>query len=134
MSLLTSIIPALNRTPSVTGESPAAATKPTLKPAYEIQETPDAYRLAVYLPGVTRDGLELTIESDGVRIAGRRAWTQPAGWTALHRETADISYELVLTHDNAINADGVTAELRDGVLHVSLPKHEALKPRKIAVS
>lgn len=134
MSLFTSIIPSLNRTPSVASDGPSAATKPALKPAYEIQETPEAYRLAVYLPGVTRDGLELTIESDGVRIAGRRTWTQPAGWTALHRETADISYELVLTHDNAINADAVTAELRDGVLHVSLPKHEALKPRKITVS
>ncbi len=134
MSLFTSIIPSLNRTPSVASDAPSAATKPALKPAYEIQETPEAYRLAVYLPGVTRDRLELTIESDGVRIAGRRTWTQPAGWTALHRETADISYELVLTHDNAINADAVTAELRDGVLHVSLPKHEALKPRKITVS
>ena len=134
MSLLTTIIPSLNRTPSVAGENPAAAGKPTLKPAYEVQETPEAYRLTVYLPGVTREGLELTIESDGVRIAGRRTWTQPAGWTALHRETADISYELVLTHDNAIDADKVSAELRDGVLHVTLPKHEALKPRKITVA
>ncbi|MBS0663868.1 MAG: Hsp20/alpha crystallin family protein [Verrucomicrobia bacterium] len=134
MSLFTSIIPSLNRTPSVASEGSAAPTKPALKPAYEVQETPEAYRLTVYLPGVTRDALELTIETDGIRIAGRRTWTRPAGWTALHRETADVGYELVLTHDNAIDADKVAAELRDGVLQVTLPKHEALKPRKITVA
>ena len=40
-------------------------------------------------------------------------------------------YELVLTHDNAIDVEKIVAELRDGLLRVSLPKHEAVKPRKI---
>lgn len=111
-----------------------SATTSTVKPAYNVQETPEAYRLTVNLPGVAKDGLELIAENDEVRITGRRGWTQPAGWTALHRETADVAYELVLTHDNAIDADKIAAELRDGVLHVTLPKHEAVKPRKIAVA
>ncbi len=42
--------------------------------------------------------------------------------------------ELVLTHDEAVNAAQITAELRDGVLHVTLPKTEAVKPRQIAVA
>jgi HSP20 family molecular chaperone IbpA len=52
----------------------------------------------------------------------------------LHRESADAPYELVLAHENAIDVDKIAAEIRDGVLRVSLPKHEALKPRKIAVN
>jgi len=40
----------------------------------------------------------------------------------------------VLTHDNAVDTDKIAAELRDGVLRVSLPKVEAVKPRKIAVN
>jgi HSP20 family protein len=111
-----------------------SSSNSTVKPAYHVQETPEAYRLEVYLPGVAKDGLELTAENDEVRITGRRGWTQPTGWTALHRETADVAYELVLTHDHAIDADKIAAELRDGVLNVTLPKHEALKPRKIAVA
>ncbi len=105
-----------------------------MKPAYELKETPGAFGATVYLPGVSRDGLELTVDEAEIRIVGRRAWKQPEGWTALYRETVDAPFELVLAHDNAVDADKIAAELRDGVLRVSLPKHEALKPRKITVS
>ena len=106
----------------------------TVKPVFEVKETPEAWGVTVQLPGVTKEGLELTAEEGVLRILGRPAWKQPAGWTALYRETTDLPYELVLTHDNAIDLDKVAAEVRDGVLRVSLPKHEALKPRKIAVN
>jgi HSP20 family molecular chaperone IbpA len=107
---------------------------PTVKPLYEVKETEDAYGLTVFAPGVTKDNLEITAEAGELRIVGRRAWKQPEGWTALYRESADLPYELVLSHDNAIDADKIAAELRDGVLRVSLPKAEAFKPRKISVS
>jgi HSP20 family molecular chaperone IbpA len=135
MSLINTLIPSLNWLPARPQRSSSQADLgPTVKPLYEIKETDEAYGVTVYLPGVTKDGLEITAEAGEFRIVGRRAWKQPEGWTALYRESADAPYELVLTHDNAINADKVAAELRDGVLRVSLPKAEALKPRKIAVS
>ena len=136
MSLLQNIIPALTRTSARRDDDNDAATDlgRTLKPAYEIKETADAYGVTVYLPGVAKEGLELTAEDGQFRLVGRRAWQQPEGWTALYRESADAAYELVFTHDNAIDADKIAAELRDGVLRLSLPKHEAVKPRKIAVS
>jgi HSP20 family protein len=135
MSLLNTLIPSFNRAPATAGEStrPADLAR-TVKPAYEAKETPEAWGVTVYLPGVAKDGLELTAEEGQLRIVGRRAWKQPEGWTALHRETTDAAYELVLTHDNAIDVEKIAAELRDGVLRVSLPKHEAVKPRKIAVN
>lgn len=132
MSLIQTLIPSLSRTPA--RRENGSTSVPTVKPVFEIKETDDAYGVTVYLPGVTKDGLELTAEDGQFHVIGRRAWKQPEGWTALYRESADSAYELVLTHDNAIDADKIAAELRDGVLRVSLPKHEALKPRKIAVS
>lgn len=135
MSLINTLIPTLARFP-VRRERPAgqADPGPTVKPLYEIKETDEAYGVTVYLPGVTKDSLEITAEPGEFRIVGRRSWKQPEGWTALYRESDDAAYELVLTHDNAIDADKIAAELRDGVLRVSLPKAEAFKPRKIAVS
>jgi HSP20 family protein len=130
MSILNNLIPSLNRTPAVTQADGA----PGVKPVFEIKETPEAFGVTVYLPGVAKDGVEITAEEGQVRIVGRRAWQQPEAWTALYRETRNAPYELVLTHDNAIDAEKIAAELRDGVLRVSLPKQEALKPRKITVN
>jgi len=136
MSLFQTLIPSLNRTPARVENTNTAASElgATVKPAYEIKETADAYGLTVFLPGVTKDGLEITAEDGQIRIVGRRVWQRPEGWTPLYRESADAAFELVLTHDNVIDADKIVAELRDGVLRASLAKHEAAKPRKIAVS
>ena len=131
MSLLNTIIPSLNRTPAAEAAAPEFAH--SIRPRHEIKETPEAWGVTVHLPGVAKEGLEITAEDSQLRIVGRRAWQQPEGWTTLHRESTDAPFALVLTHDNAIDVDKIVAELRDGVLKVSLPKHEAIKPRKIAV-
>lgn len=133
MTLLTSFLPALGRTPAHDNSRPADLGH-TVKPAHEIKETPDTWNLTVHLPGVAKDGLEITAEEGQLRVVGRRGWKQPDGWTSLYRESHDAPFELVVAHDNAIDADKITAELNDGVLRVSLPKHEAVKPRKIAVN
>lgn len=132
MSLLSTFAPTLSR--QAARQDRPADLGNTVKPLYEIKETPDAFGITVFLPGVNKDGVDLTTEEGQVRIIGRRAWRQPEGWTSLYRESADAAFELVLNHDNAIDVDKVAAELRDGVLRVSLPKHEAIKPRKIAVN
>lgn len=134
MSLLNTFLPSLNRSLASTEENRPADLAHTVKPVYEIRETPDAFGATVYLPGVAKDGLEITAEEGQLRIVGRRAWKQPEGWTTLHRESVEAPFELVLRHENAIDNDKIVAELKDGVLRVSLPKHEAIKPRKIAVS
>lgn len=133
MSLLNTFLSS-NRQVATTDENRPADLAHTVKPAYEIRETPEAFGATVYLPGVAKDGLEITAEEGQIRIVGRRAWKQPEGWTTLHRESADAPFELVLTHENAVDNEKIAAELKDGVLRVSLPKHEAIKPRKIAVS
>jgi HSP20 family protein len=134
MSLLNTIVPSLSRSPATRDGNRPSDLAHAVKPLYEIKETPDAFGATVYLPGVAKEGLEITAEEGQLRIVGRRAWKQPEGWTSLHRESVDAPFELVLAHDNAIDTEKIAAEVRDGVLRISLPKHEAIKPRKIAVS
>lgn len=134
MSFFNTLIPSLSRTPATSSSGEAATAEPTLKPAYDIKETSEAYGLTVYLPGVTKENLEITAEEGQFRILGRRAWKRPENWTLVYRESSEAAFELVLSHDNLIDTEKVVAELKDGVLRVSLPKHEAAKPRKIAVS
>ncbi len=134
MTLLSTLLPSRSRQGGIPSDDSRSNFTPTVKPIHEIRETPEAWGVTVFLPGVNRESLELTAEEGQLRVAGRRTWKQPEGWTALYRESADAPFELILTHDNAVNLEQVAAELRDGVLRVSLPKHEALKPRRIAVN
>jgi HSP20 family protein len=132
MSLFQTLVPSFSRATS-TNRDGQQNSGPTVKPLYEVTETGDAYGVTVQLPGATKDSVEITSEEGQFRIFARRAWQQPEGWTPVYRESTDAPYELVLAHENTIDADKIVAELRDGVLRVSLPKTEAVKPRKITV-
>jgi HSP20 family protein len=136
MSILNQIVPRLSRTLTRRPQGDAAAAEPefTVKPAYEITENDEAWGLTVHLSGVTKEGLEVTAEEGSIKVRGRRAWQKPESWTAIYRESVEAPYELVLEHDNTVDADKIHAELKDGVLRVSLPKAEAIKPRKIAIN
>lgn len=133
MSLFNTIIPSARRSAARRAEA-TQPEGPVQKPVYQVTESDDAYQLTVNLPGVAKDGLEVTSDADEIRVVGRRAWSRPKDWTTLHRESVEATYELVLTHDNAINNEKIGAELRDGVLQVTLPKAEAVKPRKVTVN
>lgn len=136
MTLFNQIVPRLSRAIGRREDGNPSSAQPefTLKPVYELKETDEAWGLTVQLPGVAKDGLELSAEDGVLSIRGRRAWQKPEGWTPLYRETVDASYALSLEHDNSVDMDKIHAELKDGVLRVSLPKAEAVKPRKIAVN
>ena len=118
MSLLSTLIPSLSRS----GANGEGGPAPARRPRYEIEETEAAYGLTVFLPGVAKDGLEITDEDGQLRIAGRRTAKLPEGLTALHVESSDAAFELVLSHDGSVDAGKISAELKDGVLHLTLAK------------
>lgn len=116
-------------------ESPSSTEHAaSVKPVYQIQDGAEAWGLVVQLPGVTKEGLEFTADQGQIRIVGRRAWKTPEGWNSLYRETENVPFELVISHDNVVDIEKVHAELRDGFLRASLPKAPALMPRKVAVN
>ncbi len=134
MSLIQNLVPTFTRAPARGSGQRNPSAEPTVRPLYEVKETEEAWGLQVDLPGVAREGLEFTAEEGLITIRGTRGWKVPAGWTMLYRESADAPYELVLQHDHSVDVEKIHAELKDGVLRVSLPKAEAVKPRKIAVT
>jgi HSP20 family protein len=128
MSFLNTLIPSLN------GDSAAAETQATRRPRYVITETAETYEVTVNLPGVAKEGLEITDEDGELSISGKPAQSQPEGRVALYRETSNAGFGLLLAHGNTIVPEKTQAELQDGVLRLTLAKVESAKPRKIAVS
>jgi HSP20 family protein len=126
MSFLNTLIPAISR---AGGDTVAAR-----RPSYQVGETETAYSVTVGLPGVAKDSVEITDENGELRISGKRGTALPEGRVALYRETSDAPYELVLAHDGTVDTAKIGAELKDGVLTLTLAKSESAKPRKIAVS
>jgi HSP20 family protein len=128
MSFFNSLIPSLN------GECAVAETPATRRPRYEITETPEGSDVEVSLPGVSKEGLEITDEAGELRINAKPARELPEGRVLVHGETSDAAFVLLLDHDNTIVPESTQADLRDGVLHLKLSKVESAKPRKIAVN
>ena len=119
-------------------ENGSAATAPnparlTVRPRYQTRETDDAYVITAYLPGVDRSALETTVHGENLTIAARRSPALPESWTPVHRESTDADYRLVLELDHRVNRDGIKAELTQGVLTLTVPKAETVKPRRIEI-
>lgn len=134
MSLLQNLVLSFSPSSAARRQDSTRAAENTVRPAYRSHETEDAYHVAVQMPGVAKDGLEIASENGVLTIVGRRAWKRPEGWTSLYRESTDLAYSLALECDASVDMDKVNAEMRDGVLRISLPKSEAAKPRRIAVA
>lgn len=131
MPLLNSLLPSLTR--SAPARDAEGTRTPGVRPVYDIKEADEAWAVTAYLPGVAKDDLSITDENGVLTIRANRSWKQPTGWTSLYRESSDLPFELTLRHDQAVDADKARADLKDGVLRLSLPKAEARKPRKIAI-
>lgn len=102
-------------------------------PPVNIREDKDAYVLEADMPGVNKESLEITIEGSELTILGRRNPTSIGG-EALLKEQRHNDYRRVFEIDPAINSTGITAHMQQGLLTLTLPKSEQVKPRKIAVN
>lgn len=104
-----------------------------LTPLANILETKDGYVLEAEMPGVNKDGLEITVENGELTIAGRRTATENRG-RELYRESRAFDYRRTFELDPSIDTTKVTARIDQGVLTLQLPKAESVKPRKIVVN
>jgi HSP20 family protein len=98
-----------------------------------IFETRDGYIIDAEMPGVTKAGLEITLEGNQLTLVGRRDAGGYAG-TPLFRESREASFRRSFELDPAIDTTKVSATLENGLLSVNLPKSDQVKPRKITIT
>jgi HSP20 family protein len=98
-------------------------------PRISAYDTKDALVLVAEVPGLTEKDLEVTLEKDVLTLAGERKWNAPEGFQA----PAPSRFSRSFTLPERLNTDGLTAELKDGVLTVRLPKSPEVQPRKVQI-
>ena len=105
----------------------------TTFPPVNIWEDENGFYVEAELPGMGLDDLEIFIhEGDELSIKGVRKEREIEGsWR--RRERAHGEFSRAFKLPDAVDVNNVAAEMKDGVLTVSLPKSEAVKPKKIEV-
>jgi len=114
------------------GNSDRAATQEFLAPEVNIFGSKDGYVLEAEMPGVNKEGLQITLEGNELTIVGHQH-NDAAPGQPLVRESRAADYRRVFELDPVIDTSKVSARMDQGVLTLTLPKSEKAKPRKIAV-
>lgn len=103
-------------------------------PAVDMHETKDDLVLRLELPGIREKDVAVSITGDLLSIKGERRWEDESkDHKFLHVERLYGQFERLVQLPMAVQADKVKAAYRDGVLEITLPKAEELKPREIKV-
>lgn len=110
----------------------AEKTKRYIMPRVNVVEEPDRVRIEAELAGVSKENVDVEVKEGELTLIGRRE--QPVGdGRFLLRERPPADYRRVFALSNAVDAEKVTAEMKDGILTLTLPKAEAFKPRTIEI-
>jgi HSP20 family protein len=109
------------------------ATEQFVTPAATVLENADGYTLEVEMPGVSKENLEMWVENNELTILGRRSMPSVEG-TLIHRESRPENFRRTFEIDPSIDASKISAKIAQGVVTLTLPKAEQVKPRKIAVA
>lgn len=103
-------------------------------PYADVQETGDSIRVMLEVPGMSPEDIQINLENNVLTVSGeKRHGLEEEGlrWHLSERRFGRFSRSFVLPRD--VEHDEIEARLEDGVLHVSVPKSEQAKPRRIEI-
>ena len=103
-------------------------------PAVDISERKDAYLVAVELPGVKADDVEITVEDGLLTIQGERHFAHDSAEEKMHRtERFYGTFRRSITLPSHVQADKIEASAQDGVLQIMVPKAPEVQAKRIQV-
>jgi HSP20 family protein len=107
--------------------------RPVYAPRVDIIEADEALEIFADMLGVTKDSVDVTLEQRVLSIRGRGEMSLPGGLAPLYLEYQPGDYERAFTLSEAVDPTGIEARVRDGVLHLRLPKVGPAKRQRIEV-
>ena len=115
-------------------ESVFAGQERGFAPTFEVKETKDGYVFRADLPGVKDSDLEISLTGNRLQVSGRREQERhEQGDTFYASERSYGGFTRAFTLPDGIDGENVTADLKNGVLTLSVPKKPEVQPKKIAI-
>lgn len=106
----------------------------TFSPALDVAENDNAYIVTAELPGIDPKDIDISLEGNVLTLRGEKKEESEKKDKNYHRvERRYGSFVRSLTLPAEVNADKIEADYRNGLLEVTLPKSETVKPKKITV-
>ncbi len=106
----------------------------TFVPTADIYEDRDSLKVILEMPGVEKGNVDIRVEEGVLFVEGQLDLAKYRGLQPLYTEYNIGNYSRSFRLSNAIDQDKIGAELKEGVLSLTLPKAEKAKPRTIQVS
>lgn len=103
-------------------------------PRTNLYEKGDHFEIQAEVPGLEKEDLNVRIQGNYLEISGTRKSDSPDGYKVHRTERGTGSFSRSFTLPADVDAAKAQAALKDGILYLTLPKHEAAKPKKITIS
>lgn len=113
--------------------APHTESGTVIRPPVDIFEDAEGITLLADLPGVSKERLNLQVEHDSLTVDGEAGIDMPEGMEALYADVRCTHYRRSFTLSRELDTGGISANLRDGVLRVHIPKRAEARPRRIEV-
>jgi HSP20 family protein len=107
---------------------------PRRTPVASLRQTDEAILIDADLPGVKAEQLQISVNHGVLTVHGTVAEHGRVGFTQLHREYEPAAFQRTFTLPDNIDAGAISANTRNGVVTITLPKVKAAQPRRIAVT
>ena len=103
-------------------------------PTADIYENANALTVVLEMPGVDKSNVDINVEGGVLQIDGRLDFAKYEGMQPVYTEYNIGHYRRSFSLSNKIDQNRIGAEMKDGVLTITLPKAEEAKPRRISVN
>jgi HSP20 family protein len=103
-------------------------------PALDVHDDKNNYVVQVELPGMKKDEIEVALHDGVLTISGERKADTRKDAQLYRSERYVGRFERSLTLPGAVNTDKISAQYKDGVLTITLPKAEEAKPKQIDIN
>ena len=102
-------------------------------PGTDIHESDDALDIAMEVPGVARDGVEVTLDKDVLKVVAQVDFSNYEGLEPIYTEYEVGHFQRSFSLSSKIDQGAISARVENGVLHLHLPKTREAAPRRISV-